>query len=321
MMIWRVTTTITLLLFLFSTPLFASATDTQKRHLYEWMAVKTDIPWYKIAAIDQYERTMTKAHTKTREQLGEISGIYISAQRWSGPANPTPDDSSLASISMFGGIGRDGNGDGKAERARDEDLLFSIVSQLLPYGQSDEDFAIGLWEYYQNSRAVQRIEQFAKIYKTFGTTELQESAFPLPKKADYSYKSTWGTKRSWGGRRIHEGTDIFAGYGVPVQSSTYGIVEMKGWNDYGGWRIGIRDTDNRYHYYAHLAGFSKTLNAGDVVKPGQTIGWVGSSGYGKPGTSGKFPPHLHYGIYRDYGLVEWSFDPYPLLKQWERTTK
>lgn len=51
--------------------------------------------------------------------------------------------------------------------------------------------------------------------------------------------------------------------------------------------------------------------------PGQTIGWVGSSGYGSPGTQGKFPPHLHYGIYRDRGITEWAFDPYPLLKQWE----
>lgn len=37
-----------------------------------------------------------------------------------------------------------------------------------------------------------------------------------------------------------------------------------------------------------------------------------------PGTSGKFPPHLHYGMYKDNGYTEWSFDPYPYLKQWER---
>jgi peptidoglycan LD-endopeptidase LytH len=45
---------------------------------------------------------------------------------------------------------------------------------------------------------------------------------------------------------------------------------------------------------------------------------VGSSGYGPPGTSGKFPPHLHYGMYKDNGFTEWSFDPYPHLKMWER---
>lgn len=95
-------------------------------------------------------------------------------------------------------------------------------------------------------------------------------------------------------------------------------MEIKGWNPYGGWRIGIRDVNNIYHYYAHLSGYQKGIKENDIVKPGQTIGWVGSSGYGKPGTSGKFPPHLHFGLYRDNGLTEWSFDPYPSLRKWER---
>ena len=32
-------------------------------------------------------------------------------------------------------------------------------------------------------------------------------------------------------------------------------------------------------------------------------GGVGSSGYGPPGTSGKFPPHLHYGMYKDKSVM------------------
>ncbi|MNJ62146.1 L-Ala--D-Glu endopeptidase precursor [compost metagenome] len=76
--------------------------------------------------------------------------------------------------------------------------------------------------------------------------------------------------------------------------------------------------NNRYHYYAHLQGFEKNINIGDTVTPAQTVGWVGSSGYGPPGTQGRFPPHLHYGIYKDTGTREWAFNPFPLLKQWER---
>ena len=151
----------------------------------------------------------------------------------------------------------------------------------------------------------------AKIYHEFGKIDLKEKAFPLPIGYNFTYHNTWGHARGWGGRRIHEGTDIFAGYSVPVRSTCFGIIEMKGWNKYGGWRIGIRDLNNNYHYFAHLSGFADGIKVGQVVKPGQPIGSVGSTGYGPPGTSGKFPPHLHFGLYKDNGYTEWSFDPYP----------
>jgi len=30
---------------------------------------------------------------------------------------------------------------------------------------------------------------------------------------------------------------------------------------------------------------------------------------------------LHYGMYKDNGSREWSFDPYPFLRKWERMMK
>ncbi|WP_245987729.1 M23 family metallopeptidase [Cohnella lupini] len=291
----------------------------QRRQLYESISLKTGMEWPYVAAVDQYERTMSQAHPKSRPiPKDAITGVFVSEQRWSGELNPEGGDSNPASIRFFHGIGRDGSGDGIADRGQDEDLLYSVVAQALLGGSSEDDFSIGLWEYYHNTRAVQRIMQFAKLYKSFDRLELSGHTFPLPLKSNYSFRSTWGNSRGWGGKRIHEGTDIFAGHGVPVRSTSYGVIEMKGWNAYGGWRIGIRDLNNLYHYYAHLSGFDKKLKAGDIVRPGQVVGWVGSSGYGRPGTQGKFPPHLHYGIYRDRGLVEWAFDPYPLLRRWER---
>jgi murein DD-endopeptidase MepM/ murein hydrolase activator NlpD len=291
----------------------------QRRQLYEAISLKTGMEWPYVAAVDQYERTMSQAHPKSRPiPKDAITGVFVSEQQWSGELNPEGGDSNPISILFFHGIGRDGSGDGIADRGQDEDLLYSVVAQALLGGSSEDDFSIGLWEYYHNTRAVQRIMQYAKLYKSFDRLDLSGHTFPLPLKSNYSFRSTWGNSRGWGGKRIHEGTDIFAGHGVPVRSTSYGIIEMKGWNAYGGWRIGIRDLNNLYHYYAHLSGFDKKLKAGDIVRPGQVVGWVGSSGYGRPGTQGKFPPHLHYGIYRDRGLVEWAFDPYPLLRRWER---
>nr|WP_240041411.1 M23 family metallopeptidase [Paenibacillus ginsengarvi] len=290
----------------------------ERKALFDEVSGITGIPWIYLAAIDQYERTLTIANPKTRTRQPGLIGIYYSELEWAGFANPNSADTNPASIALFGGKGKDGSGDGVADRNSDLDALSTMASFLLQYGKGIDNLKLALWNYYHNARSVERIEQFIKIYDTYGRIDLHEHAFPLPLGAEYSYRSTWGASRGWGGHRIHEGSDIFAGYGVPVRSTCYCIVEIKGWNPYGGWRVGLRDLNNVYHYYAHLQGFEKTLQQGNVVKPGQVLGWVGSSGYGKPGTQGKFPPHLHFGLYRDNGKREWSFDPYPYLKKWER---
>ncbi|MEF2968473.1 M23 family metallopeptidase [Paenibacillus sp. M1] len=289
----------------------------QRYSLYRETGMLTQIPWYWLAAVDQYERTVTprKKAEKTKKRL---IGLNFKEAVWAGPLNPNPADTVPATIGLFGGLGKDATADGAADPDNDRDALFTLASYIGSFGYEEEDFRIALWRYYQNDSAVTRIRQFAKIYKTYGKVDLLENAFPLPVSSTYTYRDTWGDRRGWGGLRTHEGTDIFASYGVPVRSVCYGIVETKGWNPYGGWRIGIRDLNNRYHYYAHLQGYAKNIEIGDTIEPGKTIGWVGSSGYGPPGTQGRFPPHLHYGIYRDTGAAEWAFDPYPLLKQWEQ---
>lgn len=293
----------------------------QKRmELYQFIEKVTNIPWNYIAAIDQYERNLRYVRKDLPEPNG-LTGIYFPPEKWNGPLNPNQEDTNPASIQFFGGMGRDGDGDNKAEPTNDIDVLFSFSNYLLDYGTDLDSIKIGLWDYYKKDKAVFLITNYAKIYGHFQTVDLDERHFPLPLHANYSYRNTWGDARGWGGRRIHEGTDIFAGYGVNVYSTCYGIVEMKGWNKYGGWRIGIRDVNNTYHYFAHLNGFAKDLYLGKIVKPGELIGSVGASGYGPPGTSGKFPPHLHYGMYKYNGRTEWSFDPFPHLKKWERETR
>jgi len=291
----------------------------QRKAIFDQTSLVTGIPWNLIAAVDQYEFTIHqfKKRKKSKEPQGLIS-IQFPERMWTGMLNPDPDDKEMQSIRMFKGIGIDGSGDGYADEQDPMDRLAAMTSIMLKRGKKLEDIRISLWNHYQNTRSVQRIEQFAAIYAAKGTLDLYERAFPLPIKATYSYTDTYGASRGWGGHRIHEGTDLFAGYGTPVRSTCYGIVEVKGWNPYGGWRIGIRDIGNVYHYFAHLQSYKKELKVGDIVVPGQVIGAVGSSGYGKPGTSGKFVPHLHYGMYRDGGLADWSFDPYHYLKRWER---
>ncbi|MGN7469411.1 M23 family metallopeptidase [Brevibacillus sp. SAFN-007a] len=281
------------------------------------------IPWSYLAAIDQYERTMKIRQKQANNQAAasRLTAVDIPPDRWAGSLNPDPDDTNPASIQFFDGIGMDGDGDGRADRNNDLDALTSLIHYLAQYGFSADDWQIGVWSYYQRDRSVKTIRQFAQVYEKYQHLQLDERHFPIPARYDYSYRSTWGDARGWGGRRIHEGTDIFAQHGTPVLSTAYGVIEVIGWNRYGGWRIGMRDMGNVYHYFAHLSSFKKGLKPGDIVEPGQVLGYVGSSGYGKPGTAGKFPPHLHYGMYRETGGADWAFDPYPYLKRWERQRK
>lgn len=291
-----------------------------RKQIFENTEALTSIPWYYLAAMDQYERNIQQARREAPRKQGWLA-IEVPAETWAGLTNPNPNDNMEVSIQFFGGIGRDGNGDRKADRHNPVDVLYTVACFLSRLGTDEDAIRTGLWHYYHQPIAVDTITHIAKIFDKFDTLKLDTYVFPIPLQYNYTYHNTWGDRRGWGGLRIHEGTDIFADYGTPVLSTCYGYIELMGWNKYGGWRLGIRDIHNNYHYYAHLKGFRKKLKKGDIVKPGDVVGYVGSSGYGPPGTSGKFPPHLHYGLYKFNGRTIYSFDPYPHLKAWERKTR
>ena len=117
----------------------------------------------------------------------------------------------------------------------------------------------------------------------------------------FSYEDTFGAPRTYGGDRIHEGTDLFgekevSGY-YPVLSMTDGVVEQAGWLPLGGYRLGIRAEGGAYFYYAHLSQYEREFTEGEAVSAGDILGYMGNTGYGQEGTAGKFPVHLHLGIY------------------------
>ncbi len=89
--------------------------------------------------------------------------------------------------------------------------------------------------------------------------------------------------------------------GTPIVAVESGFVEALGWNQYGGWRIGIRSFDGkRYYYYAHLRKnfpYNKELEVGSVVTAGDVIGYLGRTGYSaKENMNNIDTPHLHFGM-------------------------
>ena len=136
-----------------------------------------------------------------------------------------------------------------------------------------------------------------------------------------SFEDSWMFDRSYKGERGHEGTDIMPDKNergvLPVVSMTDGLVQNKGWLELGGYRIGIRAPHGAYFYYAHLDSYAD-IEEGDEIKAGDLLGYMGDTGYSTTeGTKGKFPVHLHLGIYIYKEGQEISVNPYPALKYTE----
>ena len=125
--------------------------------------------------------------------------------------------------------------------------------------------------------------------------------FPLAKGFDYTHYDDFGVGRSYGYQRKHLGHDMMGQTGTPIISIESGYVEAMGWNQYGGWRIGIRSLDGkRYYYYAHLRQnypFAEGLKEGDLVTAGDVIGYMGHTGYStKENVNNIEVTHLHWGL-------------------------
>lgn len=124
---------------------------------------------------------------------------------------------------------------------------------------------------------------------------------PIAKNFPYSDYDDFGASRSYGYKRVHLGHDMMGATGTPIIAVESGYVEALGWNQYGGWRIGIRSFDKkRYYYYAHLRKdfpYNKSLEVGSIVQAGDVIGYLGHTGYSaKENVNNIETPHLHFGI-------------------------
>lgn len=117
----------------------------------------------------------------------------------------------------------------------------------------------------------------------------------------YQHYDDFGNSRSYGFQRRHLGNDLLGSLGTPIVAVEGGTVEAMGWNQYGGWRVGIRSHDRqRYYYYAHLrkdTPFAPGLELGDTVQAGDVIGFMGRTGYSvKENVNNIETVHLHFGL-------------------------
>lgn len=148
---------------------------------------------------------------------------------------------------------------------------------------------------------------------------------PIAKNYYYTESDDFGNNRSYGYKRPHLGHDMMGSVGTPIIAVESGTVEELGWNQYGGWRIGIRSLDQkRYYYYAHFRQnfpYPKQLKKGDKVLAGDVIGYMGRTGYStKENVNNITEYHLHFGLQLIFdesqkeGNNEIWVDVYPLVR-------
>lgn len=152
-----------------------------------------------------------------------------------------------------------------------------------------------------NGESGQSQERKADDGKVWVTKYGLKAFSPIAKNYPYSDYSDFGVARSYGFKRQHLGHDMMGQVGTPVIAVESGYVEAMGWNQYGGWRLGIRSFDGkRYYYYAHLRKnfpYHKSLQEGSIVQAGDVIGYLGRTGYSRTeNTNNIDEPHLHFGI-------------------------
>jgi murein DD-endopeptidase MepM/ murein hydrolase activator NlpD len=117
-----------------------------------------------------------------------------------------------------------------------------------------------------------------------------------------------------GGARVHDAIDIMAPRGTPVVAAAEGTLEKLFFsNGGGGITAYVRSPDRAWiYYYAHLDRYAPGLVEGQLVRRGDLIGFVGSTGNANPDG-----PHLHFAIARmgpaDRFWQGTPINPYPLL--------
>ncbi len=101
----------------------------------------------------------------------------------------------------------------------------------------------------------------------------------------------------FGDVRAHKGVDYAAAMGTPVRSVGDGVVVFAGPHGGYGNSIDVRHPNGFVTRYGHMRGFASGIRVGTRVSMGETIGYVGMTGF----TTG---PHLHFevlvnGVQRD----------------------
>lgn len=188
--------------------------------------------------------------------------------------------------------------DNLVNELKQEQSIYDLTQNLKFYDYYYESYSAVLGEFIgKYSIEIIAEDGSKKMEEKYGL----KAFLPIAKNYNFNHYDDFGNSRSYGFKRTHLGNDIMGSIGTPVIAVESGIIENLGWNQYGGWRIGIRSFDTkRYYYYAHLRKnhpYNRELEVGTIVKAGDVIGYLGMTGYSiKENVNNINIPHLHFGM-------------------------
>ncbi|MCI8387100.1 MAG: peptidoglycan DD-metalloendopeptidase family protein [Clostridiales bacterium] len=180
----------------------------------------------------------------------------------------------------------------------DDDL--AEAQKLIDDAEADVQAASAMLEQVEEEEKKYNSEREKKL------TELQKSSnqsyvggtflWPLSDKyttvsCGYGWRIHPITKK----QQFHLGIDIPAAYGTPIYAVNDGTVIEVSYNYADGYYVTISHGGGVASFYSHVSKYA--VKVGDKVKRGQTIAYVGTSGYATG-------PHLNLNIYENNKAVD-----------------
>lgn len=175
----------------------------------------------------------------------------------------------------------------KKAKAAEEEVLRLIAKQKASLAKAESEREATRKRYEQLRAEQLRLQQLARLRAGLGGTMAGELYWPVQ---GARFSQGVGARRHpvYGYRSCHTGIDLAAGTGTPIAAAATGIVTAVTTLRAYGRVIVIAHNGGLSTMYAHLSRFNVSVGQGVAV--GDTIGFVGSSGW----STG---PHLHFEVH------------------------
>lgn len=282
---------------------------------------KFKVDWYYLGALHFIE-TGFSTHPTMISSVGAegpmqfmpctfVGWSYPGCKGGNGYADiPTNIKTNLGQIKKYGGLGVDGDGDGKADVWSNADAIFTAANYMSKSGfSSNIDKAIRA--YNHSDAYVAKVKAKAMELKN-GATYSGGGEIPQLKPGSFMRPAVGGISSKYGPRNLkngfHYGTDITNSIGTPIVAMADGkvIKYHSGCPQQGsltskcggGWgnHVYVEHVVQGHKFVAVYAHFSKTIGSlGQTVKQGQVIGLMGASG---SVTGTHLHVELHNGSYK-----------------------